>query len=90
MTGIFPNRPAQDRITGRECARGAFAMHPNVAEFRMPLVLDQVMTDFVNQFQFGVECFAEGFGDLLENDQPIQDCIVASGSDRIQVIAIML
>src|SRR5712691_9434159 len=89
MACRFPHRASQQRIPGRECPRRALAMHPDIAELRMPFLLYEVMTDLVKQIEVEHESFAKGFGNLLENDQAVQDCIVAAGSDRIQIIAIV-
>ncbi len=89
MAGRFPNRAAQQRITCRKRARRPLAMHPNVSEVRVPLLLHQVVTDLVNQFEIGVESFAERFSYLFENDQTVENRIVAAGRNCVQIIPIM-
>ena len=89
MARLFPNRAAQKRIAGGKGAGRAFAMHPNVAEFRMPFLLHQVVANLINQFELSIESFAKGFGNLFEDNQTIQNRVIAAGRDRVQVIAIV-
>ena len=89
MAGLFPNGAAQQRITGRKSACRAFAMHPDVAKFRMPFFLDEVVTNLVNQFEISIEGFAKCFPYLLENDQAIEDCKITAGRNCVQIVAIM-
>ena len=89
MARLFPNRAAQKRIAGGKGAGRTLAMHPNVAEFRMPFLLHQVVTNLINQFELSIESFAKGFGNLFEDNQTIQNRVIAAGRDRVQVIAIV-
>src|SRR5436853_7385394 len=87
MPCVFPDRPGKRWMAGREGAGCAFTMHPDIAELRVTFALHEIVADLIDQFERAAEDFAEGFGDLLEDDQPIDDGKVAARRDSVQVIA---
>src|SRR2546425_9886552 len=87
MPGLFPDCSAEQGIVSRKGARRSLAMYPHVTEFGMPFLLDEVMANLVHQLEVRIESFAKGFGDLLENNQTVQDCIVSAGGNCVQVVA---
>src|SRR4051794_31153766 len=89
MPCVFPDRAGKRWMAGREGARCAFAMHPDIAELRVTFALYEIVADLIDQFERAAEDFAEGFSDLLEDDQPIDDGKVAARCDSVQVIAVV-
>ena len=89
MAGLLPDGARQPRVARGEGARRPLAVHPNVAELRVPLLLHEVVAYLVDELQLVAEDLAERRGDLLEDDQPVQDRVVAARRDRVQVGAVV-
>jgi len=75
-------------MPGRNCPRRALAMHPNVAELGMPLELDQIVADLVHEIGRRAEHRFECQRDLLDDDQPIDDCKIPAGRDGVEIASI--
>src|SRR5689334_2460677 len=76
-------------MMGREGARRTLAVHPHVTELGVLLALYEIVTDLVDQFEVAAEDFAKGFGDLLEDDQSVDDGEVAARGDGVEVVAVV-
>src|SRR5688500_15574786 len=86
---LLPDRALQERVARGEGARRALAVNPHVAELRVPLLLHEVVADLVDQLKLLSEDLAEGLRHLLEDDEPVQDGVVAPGRHRVQVVAVV-
>src|SRR5438046_6100886 len=64
-----------------------FAMYPCIPKlFSCPLILREVMTDLIDHREFRTKDFLECFCHLLEDDEPIQDRIIPSRIDCIEIV----
>ena len=66
-------------------ARRALPVNPDVAEFGVMLRLDEVVADLVDELEVLLEDLSEGVGDLLVDDEAIQDRVVSAYGDGIDV-----
>src|SRR4051794_8880726 len=73
----------------RKSARCPFAMHPHFAKLRVPLFLHKVVADLVNQLKLGTKRLTKSLGNLLEDNQAIDDRVVSASRDRVQVVTVM-
>src|ERR1043165_6938031 len=89
MPHVFPERSFQRWMPGRKSARRALAMHPHFAKIRVPFFLHKVVADLVNQLKLGIKRLTKSFGDLLEDNQAIDNSVVSASRDRVQVITVM-
>src|SRR5438067_807008 len=89
MSRLFPERAFQSRMSRRKCARRALAMHPDLSVLRVPLSLHEIVADLINQLKLRAECLTKSLRDLLEDNQAIDDRVVAASRDRIQVVTIV-
>ena len=72
---LVPHRSRERRVPRGESARRALSVDPDVAEARrvVRLGLNEVVADLVDELEVLAEHGAKRRGDLLEDDQPIQD-----------------
>src|SRR5438067_1682397 len=89
MPRLFPERAFQSRMPRRKSARRALAMHPDLSVLRMPFLLHEVVADLINQLKLRAECLTKSLRHLLEDNQAIDDRVVAASRDRVQVVAVV-
>src|SRR5262249_31353271 len=90
MTSVLPHRPFQCGMSRRKSSSRTLAVYPDLTELGMPFLLDKIVRDLVDQLQLAAEHFFESFGNLFEDDQPVDDGKVSSGGPGVQVAAIVL
>src|SRR6266566_5641828 len=62
-------------------------MYPCIPKlFSCPLILCKVMTNLIDHRKFRAKDFLECFCHLLEDDEPVQDSIVSSCIDCIEIV----
>src|SRR5687767_8939495 len=89
MSSVSPRRVPQERVTGRKSSRRSFAVHPNVTEIRMPLLLYQVVADLIDQLELRTEHCSKRFRHSFKDHESIQNCVIAAGSNGVQIIFVM-
>ena len=57
VTVVLPDRSGERRVTRRKRAGRALAMHPDLAELRMRFLLDEVVTDLVDELEVASNTF---------------------------------
>src|SRR5262249_52106606 len=83
--GVFPARPDERRMACGKRARGALSVHPHFAELGVLLGLHEVVADLVDQLQIFLEDLPESLRDLLVDDEPIEDGVVPTRRDGVEI-----
>jgi hypothetical protein len=89
MAGGLPGRAIELQVASGERARRALAVHVDPPEVRVPFLVDEVVTDLLDQFQPDAEHLADRFVDSLEDKQAIDPGEVGAGGHGVEVVAVV-